>query len=181
LIAAMPNFPLYFRLIDAFTKGDMKGLSDMISDVDKGCTDTSVLGTFAENHDLPRFASLVPDMALAKNAIAFTILADGIPTSKSRFYPCLCPSDTCPQYTKAKSNTYLAITRRTIERPCGLVPAVEPHTTPPPHCITSRQPSTPSATTPSSSTPATSPTTPRNFTWTPPPWPPERDPMASKS
>lgn len=180
LIAAMPNFPLYFRLIDAFTKGDMQGLSDMISDVDKGCTDTSVLGTFAENHDLPRFASLVPDMALAKNAIAFTILADGIPTGKSRFYPCPCPSDTCPQYIKAKSNTYLAITRRTTERPCGLVPAAEPHTTPPPHCITSRQPSTPSATTPLSSTPATSPTTPRNFTWTPPPWPPERDPMASK-
>jgi alpha-amylase len=81
LIAAMPNFPIYFPLIKAFTAGDMAALSEMISDVDEGCSDTSVLGIFAENHDLPRFASLVPDLALAKNAIAFTILADGIPTS----------------------------------------------------------------------------------------------------
>jgi alpha-amylase len=81
LIAGLPNFPVYFPLIKAFTAGDMQALSKMISDVNGGCTDTSVLGTFAENHDLPRFASIVPDMALAKNAIAFTILADGIPTS----------------------------------------------------------------------------------------------------
>jgi alpha-amylase len=82
LIAAMPNFPVHFPLIKAFTAGDMQALSEMISEVDKGCTDTSVLGVFAENHDRPRFASIVPDLALAKNAIAFTILADGIPTSK---------------------------------------------------------------------------------------------------
>lgn len=81
LISGLPNFPVYFPLIKAFTAGDMVALSDMISDVNEGCTDTSVLGTFAENHDLPRFASLVSDLALAKNAIAFTILADGIPTS----------------------------------------------------------------------------------------------------
>jgi alpha-amylase len=87
LIAAMPNFPIYFPLIQAFTNGNMKVLSNMISDVEKGCTDTSVMGIFAENHDLPRFASLVPDLALAKNAIAFTILADGIPTSEFPFPP----------------------------------------------------------------------------------------------
>lgn len=81
LLAAMPNFPVYFPLIDAFTAGDMEGLSEMISKVNDGCKDTSVLGTFSENHDLPRFASIVPDLALAKNAVAFTILADGIPTS----------------------------------------------------------------------------------------------------
>lgn len=80
LIAAMPNFPVYFPLIRAFTAGDMGGLSEMISDVGGSCTDTSVLGVFAENHDLPRFASLVSDLTLAKNAIAFTILSDGIPT-----------------------------------------------------------------------------------------------------
>lgn len=32
-----------------------------------------------ENHDNPRFPSLTQDFSLAKNAIAFTILADGIP------------------------------------------------------------------------------------------------------
>ena len=80
LVAGLPNFPIYFPLIKAFTAGDMQALSQMIVDVNKGCNDTSVLGTFAENHDLPRFATLVPDLTLAANALAFTILSDGIPT-----------------------------------------------------------------------------------------------------
>ena len=43
------------------------------------CKDTTLLGSFVENHDNPRFASLTSDLSLAKNAIAFTLLADGIP------------------------------------------------------------------------------------------------------
>jgi alpha-amylase len=43
------------------------------------CADTTLLGSFTENHDNPRFASYTSDISLAKNAIAFTILADGIP------------------------------------------------------------------------------------------------------
>jgi alpha-amylase len=45
----------------------------------KGQMATSTLGSFLENHDNPRFPSLTSDIALAKNAIAFTILMDGIP------------------------------------------------------------------------------------------------------
>jgi alpha-amylase len=45
----------------------------------KGQMATGTLGSFLENHDNPRFASLTSDLALAKNAIAFTILMDGIP------------------------------------------------------------------------------------------------------
>ena len=82
LIAGLPNYPLNGALIKAFTAGDMTSLSEMIQSVDSSCNDTSVLGTFAENHDLPRFATLDDDVALASNAIAFTILADGIPTSR---------------------------------------------------------------------------------------------------
>lgn len=36
-----------------------------------------------ENHDNRRFANYTTDMALVKNALAFTILSDGIPTSTS--------------------------------------------------------------------------------------------------
>jgi alpha-amylase len=43
------------------------------------CTDTTLLGSFLENHDIPRFASQTSDLSLQKNAIAFTMLADGIP------------------------------------------------------------------------------------------------------
>lgn len=43
------------------------------------CSDPTLLGSFLENHDLARFPSLTPDLALQKNAIAFTLLMDGIP------------------------------------------------------------------------------------------------------
>lgn len=72
----------YFSIIAAFrsTSGDMAGLADMINAVKAGaCADTSLLGTFTENHDQPRFGALTPDMALAKNVIVATMLSDGIP------------------------------------------------------------------------------------------------------
>lgn len=43
------------------------------------CKDTTLLGSFSENHDNPRFASITGDMSLAQNIIALTILADGVP------------------------------------------------------------------------------------------------------
>lgn len=69
----------------------------MINTMKSTCKDTTLLGTFLENHDNPRFASYVSmsrllnptgilttirytaDMSLAKNAAAFNIMADGIP------------------------------------------------------------------------------------------------------
>lgn len=70
----------YFPLIDAFqsTNGSIYDLADMIDSI-KNCPDTSLLGTFSENHDQPRFASLNGDIAAAKNVLAFTMLTDGIP------------------------------------------------------------------------------------------------------
>ena len=47
----------------------------MLSD----CSDTTLLGSFLENHDNPRFPYYTSDYSLAKNAIAFTMLADGVP------------------------------------------------------------------------------------------------------
>jgi len=43
------------------------------------CSDPSLLGTFSENHDQPRFASLTGDMSQARNVLTFTLLTDGIP------------------------------------------------------------------------------------------------------
>ncbi|KAK3067653.1 hypothetical protein LTR53_015351 [Teratosphaeriaceae sp. CCFEE 6253] len=56
----------------------MTNLADMINSM-KDCSDTSLLGSFSENHDQPRFASLTGDMALARNLVTYTLLADGIP------------------------------------------------------------------------------------------------------
>jgi alpha-amylase len=72
----------YQPLIDAFksTSGSISALVDAVTILKAGaCKDTSLLGTFSENHDIPRFASLNGDIALAKNVLAFTMLTDGIP------------------------------------------------------------------------------------------------------
>ncbi|GFF36041.1 alpha-amylase A type-3 [Aspergillus udagawae] len=79
LVSGVLNYPLYQPLIQAFTAGNMLGLAESIRAVQKDCKDFTLLATFVENHDLPRFASLVNDTTLAKNAMAFNILSDGIP------------------------------------------------------------------------------------------------------
>lgn len=68
-------------MVDAFksTSGSISGLTDAIDAVKGDCHDTSLLGTFSENHDQPRFASLNGDVSAAKNVLAFTMLTDGIP------------------------------------------------------------------------------------------------------
>jgi alpha-amylase len=52
---------------------------NQINQVKSTCSDSTILGSFSENHDNPRFANYTADMSLAKNVIAFTMLADGIP------------------------------------------------------------------------------------------------------
>ncbi|EGE86564.1 alpha-amylase A type-3 [Blastomyces dermatitidis ER-3] len=75
------NFPIYYALLEVFKSpgGNIANLYNMINTMKDSCADSTLLGTFAENHDTPRFASYTKDMSLAKNALVFTILADGIP------------------------------------------------------------------------------------------------------
>jgi alpha-amylase len=75
------NYPAYYWITQAFesTSGSISNLVNGINEMKSDCADTTLLGSFMENHDQPRFASYTSDMSLAKNAIAFTILADGIP------------------------------------------------------------------------------------------------------
>ena len=100
----------------------VNGINEMKSD----CLDTTLLGSFMENHDNPRFPSLTSDLSLAKNAIAFTILQDGIPISKSRikFYRCFLDANYAKS-TMARSSITLAGLFHTIARPSG-----SPTTTP---------------------------------------------------
>ncbi|KAL1969253.1 hypothetical protein VTN77DRAFT_9445 [Rasamsonia byssochlamydoides] len=75
------NYPTYYQILAAFqsTSGSISALFNMINDVKADCKDSTLLGTFVENHDNPRFANYTSDYSLAKNAIAFVILSDGIP------------------------------------------------------------------------------------------------------
>ncbi|KAF2475422.1 alpha-amylase [Lindgomyces ingoldianus] len=75
------NYPIYYQIIPFLnsTNGSPTALLNALKSVNSSCRDSSVLGTFTENHDVPRFASMTSDLSLAQNALAFTILSDGIP------------------------------------------------------------------------------------------------------
>jgi len=75
------NYLTYFPLTRAFqsTSGSISDLASMVEQVKDECADSTLLGSFTENQDNPRFASLTSDVALSKNIIAFNILGDGIP------------------------------------------------------------------------------------------------------
>lgn len=45
----------------------------------KSFSDTSVLGTFIDNHDNPRFLYLNPSVILLKSAVTYTLFGLGIP------------------------------------------------------------------------------------------------------
>ncbi|BCS20599.1 alpha-amylase [Aspergillus puulaauensis] len=81
LMDGVLNYPIYYPLLRAFssTSGSISELYDMINSVKSTCADSTLLGSFIENHDNPRFASETDDISLAKNVAAFVILSDGIP------------------------------------------------------------------------------------------------------
>lgn len=84
---SMPNYLEYYKLITAFNGGDMSEIDAIRSQSRTACNDTSVLGSFVENHDMPRFASYNDDMALAKNAMTYIMLNDGMPLGKYQGSP----------------------------------------------------------------------------------------------
>ena len=75
------NYPMYYWIKNAFgsTEGDFTELANGIDRIKNEAVNSSLLGTFMENHDQLRFPSITSDKALNKNAIAFTVLQDGIP------------------------------------------------------------------------------------------------------
>lgn len=75
------NYPIYWALTRAFSSSDgsLQDLAKEMKTMQYGCKDSTILGSFSENHDVPRFASHTDDMALAKNVLVYTMLADGVP------------------------------------------------------------------------------------------------------
>jgi alpha-amylase len=60
----------------------MTSLAISAADLRSGFEDVTLLGSFIENQDTPRFASRTSDISLVKNAIAYNTLQDGIPISE---------------------------------------------------------------------------------------------------
>ncbi|KAK8190444.1 glycoside hydrolase superfamily [Phyllosticta capitalensis] len=75
------NYPIYYPLTRTFTSssGSISDLASEINTVKSTCKDSTLLGTFSENHDVTRFASLTSDLSQARNVMTFTLLHDGVP------------------------------------------------------------------------------------------------------
>lgn len=84
-LPGMPNYLDYYKIISSFNGGSMSDIDAIRSQTRESCNDTAALGSFIENHDMPRFASYNDDMALAKNALAYTMVTDGIPLGMCSF------------------------------------------------------------------------------------------------
>ncbi|KAJ0109974.1 hypothetical protein J7T55_014776 [Diaporthe amygdali] len=79
--AGVLNYPTFYWIRRAF-QNPLTWMTELVQGVEtmrNGPISTNLLAPFFENHDEQRFASLVGDIALTKNALAFTLLFDGIP------------------------------------------------------------------------------------------------------
>ncbi|KAM0215326.1 hypothetical protein ACHAQI_003110 [Fusarium lateritium] len=74
------NYAMYYPMNRFYQqKGDPQPVVDMHNEISNKFADPSVLGTFIDNHDNARWLSQKDDKSLLKNALAFVILARGIP------------------------------------------------------------------------------------------------------
>ena len=74
------DYPLYYAMRDVFGgQQSMYQLQSMLQECEQSFSDVSVLGTFLDNHDNPRFLSTQQDYTLYKNGLLFTVLTQGIP------------------------------------------------------------------------------------------------------
>lgn len=80
------NYPMFYKLVCAFAKCPYTNPPlDLKSNIQDGLNqskrfhDASVLATFVDNHDNPRFLSQNSDRNVLKNAMAYVIFAEGIP------------------------------------------------------------------------------------------------------
>eukprot|EP00727_Mastigamoeba_balamuthi_P014492 m51a1_g9668 putative acidstable alpha-amylase (461) ;mRNA; r:1236603-1238474 len=72
-------YPAYNSIMASFGNGQCNWLSDMYKAAQKYYKDTSVLGLFADNHDNRRFLNMNGDEWKYKNALAYVLMADGMP------------------------------------------------------------------------------------------------------
>ena len=65
LVSGMTNYPNYFAMIKAFTAGNITALANQMAITKGFCSDTTILASFSENHDVPRFASYTEDISVS--------------------------------------------------------------------------------------------------------------------
>ncbi|KAF8441263.1 glycoside hydrolase superfamily [Terfezia claveryi] len=74
------NFPMYYSITDVYArKANPQTLVDQHNAVSSRFLRPELLGTFIDNHDVVRFLNVNSDWTALKNALAYTLLARGIP------------------------------------------------------------------------------------------------------
>ncbi|KAI5777182.1 glycoside hydrolase superfamily [Geopyxis carbonaria] len=79
-VPSVVNFPMYYSMKDAYaSKGSLQALVNQHNSVSANFDRPELLGTFVDNHDVQRFLNVNSDWTALKNALAYTLLARGIP------------------------------------------------------------------------------------------------------
>lgn len=63
-INSVPNYPIYYSMLEAFTKGNTTDLFHQVEIMKQSCRDITAFVSFSENHDLQRIPSWMPEMAV---------------------------------------------------------------------------------------------------------------------
>ncbi|KAI5849897.1 glycoside hydrolase superfamily [Tricharina praecox] len=79
-VTSLVNFPMYYSIQAAYaSKGSLQELVTQHDKVSSNFDRPELLGTFLDNHDVVRFLNVNSDWTALKNALAYTLLARGIP------------------------------------------------------------------------------------------------------
>eukprot|EP01133_Synstelium_polycarpum_P013398 gene13398-15777_t len=74
------SYPMFFVLRSVFAQQQsMYNIQSIVSSYQSSFLNTSLLGTFIDNHDQPRFLNVQPDTTLYKNALTYVLTSIGIP------------------------------------------------------------------------------------------------------
>lgn len=77
-ISSMPNYPVYYAMLTAFTNGNISNLALTVEQMKASCQDVTSLVSFSENHDVERIASFDDDMSVGLPTTQFFPLASNI-------------------------------------------------------------------------------------------------------
>ena len=75
------NYPLLYGIgsVFGYSQNNASDMGYYLQNETSGCRDTTLLGTFTENHDVQRLASVTNDTAQLASALVFALSGDGIP------------------------------------------------------------------------------------------------------
>jgi len=77
---SLVNYPMYYLITEVYArKASPQVLVDQHDRVSFSFSRPELLGTFIDNHDVVRFLNVNSDWTALKNALAYTLLARGIP------------------------------------------------------------------------------------------------------